>query len=68
VSEQDLELNLNLTLAEIKFVVAALGKAPLEQVEGLVNKIRLQAQAGIAAAQQAQELAAKTEETQGETK
>lgn len=58
--QQDLgpELNLNLKLAEINFVLAALSKAPYEQVEGLISKIRQQAQAGIDAIQHAQEMTA----------
>jgi len=64
MSEQEQELNLVLTVKEINFVLAALAKAPYEQVEGLVNKIRMQGQAGFAAIQQAQALAAQNEATE----
>lgn len=60
------ELNLNLYVAEINFVLASLAKAPFDQVEGLINKIRAQGQAGYAAYQQAQVLAAQTETSTGE--
>lgn len=58
------ELNLRLNVAEINFIVTALRKLPMEHTEGLVNKIRVQSNAGYAAYQQAQALTAKTETTE----
>lgn len=47
------EATIRLSLNEINLVLAALGRAPFEQVEGTIIKIRMQAQAAIAAAQHA---------------
>jgi hypothetical protein len=45
------EAFIRLTFNEINLVLAALGRAPHDQVEGTVNKIRIQAQAALHAAQ-----------------
>lgn len=53
-------LNFELTLDEANLVLAALGKAPFEQVAGLITKMREQAQPQLAElqAEQAQAPAA----------
>lgn len=61
------ELHLSLHLAEVNFLVATLRKLPMEHSEGVVNKIRAQAQAGLNALHQAQALAA-SQANKGETK
>ena len=50
-------LKFELTLDEANLVLAALGKAPFEQVAGLINKMRDQAQPQLPALQAAQEAA-----------
>jgi hypothetical protein len=44
-------VTLTLTLGEINLALSALGRAPFEQVESTINKIRIQANAAIHAAQ-----------------
>ena len=38
------EFSLKVTEAELNFIGSAIGKLPFEQVEGLINKLRQQAQ------------------------
>jgi hypothetical protein len=47
-------LNFELTLDEANLVLAALGKAPFDQVAGLIGKMREQAQPQLAELEQAQ--------------
>lgn len=61
-TQNNTELNISLTVTEINFILALMSKAPYEQVEGLITKIRVQGQAGFAALQQAQALAGNQEE------
>ncbi len=56
-------ITLHLHLQEINFLRGTLRKFPMEQVEGLVNNITMQATAALAAAQ-----ANNTADNQGETK
>jgi len=65
-NDPNYEVFLRLTFNEISFVLAALGKAPFEQVEGLVGKVRTQTQAALYAAEKHAANNAVTEEITGE--
>lgn len=51
-------LKFELTLDEANMILAALGKAPFEQVAGLIGKLREQAQPQLPALEAAQKAAA----------
>ena len=51
-------LKFELTLDEANLILAALGKAPFEQVAGLIGKLREQAQPQLPALEAAQRAAA----------
>lgn len=54
----NLQIPLNLTLAEVNAVLGHLGKGSFEQVVGLINKIQNQARPTIAAAEAQAQMAA----------